>query len=98
MAEWRLRPTSAADEMLLTVRHQGESAVHRVSVGRREYLPPLQIHPNARLTQTQVLLRRYLPMGLNLHTDAIGLPPWMIGYLALTLLLVPVLKRALRVA
>ncbi len=97
-AEWTLRPTSAAEELMLTIRHHGESAVHRVSVGRRTYLPPQQIHTNERLSRTEVSLRRYCPLGVDLRTDAIGLPPWMVGYLVLTLLLVPGLKRLLQVS
>lgn len=98
LAEWTLRLTSASDELALTIRHHGESAVHRVSVGGRTYLPPQQLHQNQRLVGTEVLLRRYRPLGVDLKTDAIGLAPWMIGYLMLTLLFVPGLKRWLRVA
>lgn len=96
MAEWSLRPTMAADELKLTIRHCGESAVHRVATGRATYLPPQQLHANERLTATEVLLKRYRP--LNLNTEWLGLPPWMVGYLVLTLLLVPRLKRLLRVS
>ena len=94
MAEWTLRPTAAADELKLTIRHRGQSAVHRVAVGRTSYLPPQQLHPDK---TTEVVLRRYQPLGLNLKTETLGLPPWMAGYLVLTLLLVPGLKRLLRV-
>lgn len=97
-AEWTLRPTSAADELTLTIRHHGESAVHRVAVGRVAYLPAQQFHPNERLSVTEVVLKRYHPLELNLKTEMLGLPPWMVGYLSLTLLLVPGLKRWLRVA
>lgn len=97
-AEWTLRPTSATDELRLTIRHHGESAVHRVAVGRSTYLPPQQFHSNERLKTTEALLQRYQPLGLNLKLETLGLPPWMVGYLALTLLLVPVLKRLLRIA
>lgn len=98
LAEWTLRPTSAADELTLTIRHHGESGEHRVSIGQRTYLPPQQIHQNVRLSRTEAVLRRYRPLGLDLKTDSLGLPPWMIGYLLLTLLFVPRLKRVLRVA
>ncbi|MBC7820673.1 MAG: hypothetical protein IAG10_27630 [Planctomycetaceae bacterium] len=97
-AEWSLRPTSATDELTLTIRHHGESVEHRVAVGRTTYLPPQQLHQNERLTQTEVLLKRYRPLGLNLKTEWLGLPAWMVGYLLLTLLLVPGLKRLLRVS
>jgi hypothetical protein len=96
-AEWKLRPSSATDELALTIRHRGETAVHRVAIGRRSYLPPQQLHQNERLTQTEVDLIRYRPLRLPLKTEAIGLPPWMVGYLILTMLAVPLLKRVLRV-
>lgn len=98
MAEWKLRPTSATDELSLTIRHQGESAVHRVKVGRTTYLPPQELHQKERLKTTEVVLKRYHPLGLNLKTESLGLPAWMAGYLVLTLLLVPGLKRLLRVS
>ena len=96
-AEWILRPLNAADELTLTIRHHGESLGHRVAVGRSTYLPPRQFHPGERMTQSQVLLPRYRPLGFDLGLESLGLPPWMIGYLALTLLLVPMAKRCLRV-
>lgn len=96
-AEWKLRSTSATDELALTIRHRGETAVHRVEIGRRTYLPPQQLHQNERLTQTEVELVRYRPLGLPVKTEANGLPPWMVGYLLLTMLAVPLLKRVLRI-
>ena len=97
VAEWKLRPTSATDELTLTIRHRGESAVHRVAIGQRTYLPPQQLHQNERLQQTEVELDRYRPLGLPLRSEEIGLPPWMVGYLLLTLVLVPLFKRVLRI-
>ena len=97
VVQWKLRPTSATNELALTIRHRGESAVHRVAIGRRTYLPPQQVHQNERLTQTEVELVRYRPLRVPLKSEGIGLPPWMVGYLCLTLLLVPMMKRCLRV-
>ena len=97
IAEWTVRPT-AAGEFSLTIRHLGESAVHRVVVGRTWYLAPVQQHPGERLPRTEVVLERYHPLGSSLGSGWTGLPPWMMGYLFLTLVFVPVLKRGLRVA
>lgn len=97
VVEWKLRPTTATDELTLTIRHRGESAVHRVAIGQRTYLPPQQLQQNERLRQTEVELVRYRPLGLPLKTENFGLPPWMVGYLLLTLLTVPLLKRVCRV-
>ncbi len=98
LAAWTIRPTAAANDILLTIRHQSDSAEHHVAIGRKTYLPPQQLHENQRRTKTEVVLERYRPLGLNLKTEVIGLPPWMAGYLVLTLLLVPCLKRLLRVS
>lgn len=97
LAEWTLHPTSAAENLAIIIRHRHESATHLVAIGHATYRPPVQSHPNERLALTEVVLDRYRPLGLNLKTEAIGLPPWMVGYLVLTLLLVPALKRLLHV-
>jgi hypothetical protein len=96
-AEWSLRPTLIADDVAIVIRHRNESATHRVTIGRATYRRQVEVHANERLTETDVVLERYRPLGLNLKTEAIGLPPWMVGYLILTLLLVPIFKRLLRV-
>ena len=97
IAEWTVRSSSVADDLVFAIRHHGESGAHHVAIGRPTYLPLQQFHPNERLSRTEVVLQRYRPLSLDLKTDSIGLPPWMIGYLALTLLMVPGLKRLLRV-
>ena len=97
LADWTLRPTSVADDLAIVIRHRNESATHPVTIGRATYRPLAQTHDNERLTKTEIVLDRYRPLGL-LETEAIGLPPWMVGYLILTLLLVPACKRVLRVS
>ncbi len=97
LAEWTLRPTSATEDLAIIIRYRNESATHRVAIGHATYRPPVQTHANERLALTEVVLDRYRPLGLNLKTETIGLPPWMVGYLVLTLLLVPTFKRLLRV-
>ena len=97
VAQWTLHPTTAANDLPIVIRHRHESAIHHLTVGRATYLPPVQTHPHERLTTTEVLLPRYHPLGIHLKSETIGLAPWMIGYLLLTLLLVPAFKRLLRV-
>ncbi len=97
IAEWTVRPAEAG-EFTIAIRHQGETAIHRLLAGRAIYFAPQQLHAGARLMRTEIALKRYLPPGCELGSRWIGLPPWMIGYLILTLILVPVLKRLLRVA
>lgn len=97
-ADWTLRALGTSEELTLTIRHRGESITHRVAIGRPTYLPPRQFHQGDRMTKSEVLLTRYRPLNLDLRLESLGLPPWMIGYLVLTLLFVPRLKRVLRVA
>ena len=97
IAEWTLRANQPG-EQALTIRHQGESVTHRLRVGQPTYLARQQPQAAMRMSSSEVKLRRYLPLGSSLGGEFIGLPPWMIGYLILALLLMPVLKRILRVA
>lgn len=97
VSEWTVIPRSTG-ELEIVIRHSGESAVHRLAVGGRVYHAPLQAHPGPRLTRTEIELPRYLPLGSHCGSEWLGLPPWMIGYIALTLVLVPLWKRLLRVA
>ena len=97
LAEWTVLPMDKG-EYAITIRHQGETAVHPLLVGRTIYFAPQQQHPGERLMRSEVVLKRYLPLGFDLGSHWIGLPPWMIGYLVLTLVLVPVLKRLLGTA
>ncbi len=97
-AEWTARPLNAADELTLTIRHHGETITHCVAIGQPTYLSPQQFHSSERMAKSEVRLTRYRPLGLDLRLESLGLPPWMLGYLALTLLLVPLAKRCLRVA
>ena len=96
VAEWTVRPTADATDLSLIIRHRRESATHHLSVGQTTYRPPLQTHPHERLTTTEVSISRYRPLGWNLPGESM-LPPWMLGYLVLTMLLVPAFKRLLRV-
>lgn len=96
-ATWRIQPTSAG-KYSLTIRHLGESVEHPFRVGETIYDPPTIQHPGHRLWQTELLLQRYHPLGWSLGTAWHGLPPWMMGYLILTLILVPMLKRGLNIA
>ncbi len=97
VAEWTIRPPEPGD-FQITFRHQGESAVHPLRVGQMTYLAPQQQQQGERCSHTEVDLKRYHPLGLDLGGRWIGLPPWMIAYLILTLVLVPVIKRVLHIA
>ncbi|MDB5344947.1 MAG: hypothetical protein JWP89_3324 [Schlesneria sp.] len=97
IAEWMIRLPEPGD-FQITLRHQGESAFHQLRVGQWTYFAPQQQQQGERLSQTEVDLERYHPLGFDLGSQWIGLPPWMIAYVILTLVLVPVIKRVLHIA
>lgn len=96
IAEWRLHP-EVPGESTITIRHAGESATCQVIIGESTYAPPIQQQSGSRLVATEVMLRRYFPLGSSLGSDYVHLPPWLIGYLILTVALMPVIKRLLKV-
>jgi uncharacterized membrane protein (DUF106 family) len=96
-AEWKLK-AEAPGEYDISIRHRGETVVHRVNVGGTTYWAPVREYSGERFLKTDVAHRQYLPLGRSLGSDWIKLPPWMLGYLLLTLLLTPAWKRLLRVA
>ena len=97
VAEWTIVPHDAG-AIGITIRHHGESTIHQLDIGGRTYQAPIQQHSGQRLTRTEVNIEQYLPLGSHCGSTWLGLPPWMIGYLILTLILVPVLKRLIAVA
>lgn len=97
MAQWTVYSYNPGD-FNITIRHLGESVTHPVSIGRVFSSAPVLQHSRERILRTELGLERYKPLGSHLGSPWIGLPPWMIGYLVLTLILVPVFKRLLRVA
>lgn len=98
IAEWTLRPRRAIDDAELMIRHQGESVAHHVAIGGAVYLPPRSDWNTDRIRATEVVLEPYEPLGSGVVSRWTGLPPWMILYVMLTIALVPILKRSLRVA
>lgn len=97
LAEWSIHGFEPGFQQI-TIRHQGETLVHPVIIGQRNYLPPRFTHSSNQSVTTEVRLKQYLPLGLPFGNQWLGLPPWMIGYIVLTLGLTPILKRLCHVA
>jgi hypothetical protein len=97
VAEWVVRPMAPADEVDLLFRHRGQTVKHALRVGGRAYLPPVAMHGDGPILATEVMLRRARFLGIVPGVDAIGFPPWLVAYLILTIGLVPVSRRVLRV-
>lgn len=93
-ARWRIRGAARDAPYDLLIRHRGRT--HRVGleIGRPVCSPPLVRFRSADITAAEVRLKVYRPFGFV--PGLIGLPPWMVGYLALALPLAAVARRILR--
>lgn len=97
VAEWTLQPQSDAADLPLVIRHQNQTVTHVLNVGGRVYTAPLQRHPTDRIPETQAELRQAKFLGLVPGIQSIAFAPWLVAYLILTVPLVPLLRRMLRV-
>jgi hypothetical protein len=97
LATWALQPCAASDSAELLIRHEGETASHTVSIGRRSYAAPLAAHDGGKILVTEVVLRRAKFLGIVPGIPAIAFPPWLVAYLIIVIPLVPLLRRGLRV-
>ena len=96
LAEWTLRARLAGTHTI-SIRHEGETATHPVKMGVATYEPPVRIQKCDRISSTENQIRRYLPLGYSLGSTFVNFPPWLVGYLILTLCLTPAIKRLLKV-
>lgn len=98
-ARWVIKPLHANVEFELIVHHAGEAASHPIYVGQTRYAPVLIEHRgNQRLARTHVSLDRYKFLGIDPGLERIGLAPWLVAYVVLTLVLTPIIRRLARVA
>jgi uncharacterized membrane protein (DUF106 family) len=98
VATWVVQFSAKTRQLDLEIRHQDETAIHPVAVNTAFYLPPVQRHPESRITATEVQMVRYRSLGIIPGIESLGLAPWMIGYLLLSLLLIPVTRRVVGAA
>jgi len=97
VAEWTLMadaPVRAAD---FVVRHQEHSVAHGVRVDGRVYQPPVQTHGDDLIPSSEVQLRQARFLGMVSGVSTMGLPPWVVAYLLLAILLVYPLRKLMRV-
>ncbi len=76
VAHWRLRGVTGVH--LLTFRLRGNSHEHELRIGGWQYSPPIVDH-GANVV-SELRMQRVRPFGVVPGLDALGLPPWMIGY------------------
>ena len=99
-ASWRLRFEEGEPPRSLPVwiRHGGESVAHTVWLEAARYSPPLQSHAAERLPLTSLELPEYRFLGIVPGWPRLGLAPWLVAYLLLSLALTPLAKRMTRIA
>lgn len=98
LARWTCLPMANVEgDVELLVRHRGASAAHRIRLGGRSYLPASIDHSSGAVQRTRVPLSEYRPFGFVPGVPQLALPPWLVGYLLMTLALVPLVKRAAHV-
>lgn len=109
LAVWTIAALPRTDPYLLTLRYRGRTYERPLSVGRRDYAPPLIFHDDE-LTATELRMRRVVPFGIipglpwrdmtifRTHVPANLLPPWLVAYLVIAIPLMFVLRRIFRIA
>lgn len=98
-AVWRVRfGPPRATPLRLTLRHAGESVEHEVRLDGRTYAPPAQSHSAEHLRLTTLDTPPYRFLGIVPGWSTVGLAPWVVAYLLLSLVLTPLAKRWTRTA
>jgi hypothetical protein len=97
LATWLLVPRQNVPTTPLFIRHQGRSVTHQVRVDGRIYSPPTQAHNDDFIPATEMRLPQVRFLGVVPGIPAIAFPPWLVAYLLLTILFVPVMRRVFAV-
>lgn len=83
----------------LRLRHAGRTYAKDFQAGTRHYATPAEVYPDApvqRIELDQPQLRLFGAIGA-IGYGGFSLPPWLVGYLLITIPFVPLLKRVLRI-
>ncbi len=89
-AAWVLDAAPTAEPYRLLFHSGRETCVQELLVGQRTYAPPVVTHRDQ--VTIECRLQPYRPFGVLPGIPQL-LPPWMVGYLALAIVGVPILKR-----
>jgi uncharacterized membrane protein (DUF106 family) len=96
VATWNLRLTDAGEREVL-IRHRGQTVRHALRVGDHAYDPPVVAHDNGPILSTEAVLEQPRFLGVVPGIPPIGFAPWLVAYLVLAIILVPCLRRGLKV-
>lgn len=95
-ATWTLT-TKQSGETLLCIRSNDQSFKHPVEVGTHKYSQKVLMHSQAGPLSTSVELQPRKLFGLLPGIAPIGLAPWLVGYMLLTIPMVFVTRTVLRI-
>lgn len=80
-ATWRLRSSANKSPVALTIRYRDVSVTHSINVGGPTYTSAERRHGGD--VATRVEYQMYRPFGFVPSIEALGLPAWLLGLVAL---------------
>jgi len=93
-AQWTLKGKPGAH--VLTVRYGGHSYEHPIVLDGSNYREPVLEHDD-HVRRIELVMQPTKLFGVVPGLDALGLAPWMVGYLIVAIVAVPLFKRMLAV-
>lgn len=96
-ASWKLRVTPRRTPYTLEIRHGARTYPVRLRLDGRFYEPPVTTYDGGALVSARVELREFRLFGLVPGVRQLGLPPWVIAYLLVTIPATALLRRLLGV-
>jgi hypothetical protein len=93
-ATWTLRADARPEPYPLILRYEDGEYRHELLVGQETYSEPISLQrPGSREHAVELKLRPFKPFGVIPRLPWIGLAPWLVAYLLITIPFVPLLKR-----
>jgi len=96
-ATWNLTGEARDRPYELLLRHGLHTFRHDLVVGGVGRSSVEVLHTGGSLLRTRIELRPVRPFGFVPGVRALAIPPWLVAYLALTLLLTPLIRRVCRI-
>jgi len=90
MAVWKLTPAASPEPYEMIFRLRGRDLTHPLLVGQTTYTTPILDHGGELVTETR--LRQVKLFGIVPGAPQYLLPPWLVGYLVITIPFVFILK------
>ena len=97
VAQWELEGAASGTPYPLVVKDGQRVYTHQLRIGGKRYATPVKIFDDRGEYAIETKLRLYRPFGVIRRIPKIPLDPWILGYLAIVIPFVPLLKRLARV-